>query len=185
MEAERRIAGNEYMEYLPIGGSIKMVEESLKLAYGENSEFIKDNRIAAVQALSGTFRYYHPETRGLDFAGLMDEIKKQAAKKDSFQLFAEKVRDHKDLVSRWAVLQKTRVEYFRGKDFVSFMKNQPELKDILFLEGLVSKVSFGTSKFFIVTCLIEVIEEKLQNHLFHLYNCSLGSSNAKAFTILV
>ncbi|KAI9109145.1 hypothetical protein K1719_019768 [Acacia pycnantha] len=57
--------------------------------------------------------------------------RKQAAKKDAFQLFAEKVRDHKDLVSRWAVLQETRVEYFRGKDFVSFMKNQPELKDIL------------------------------------------------------
>jgi len=31
-----------------------MVEESLKLAYGENSDFIKDNRIAAVQSLSGT-----------------------------------------------------------------------------------------------------------------------------------
>ncbi|KAK6937142.1 hypothetical protein RJ641_034172 [Dillenia turbinata] len=52
-------------------------------------------------------------------------------KKDVFQLFAEKVRDHKDLESRWAVLQETRVEYFRGKDFVSFMKNHPELKDIL------------------------------------------------------
>ncbi|GMI97433.1 hypothetical protein like AT3G20920 [Hibiscus trionum] len=57
--------------------------------------------------------------------------KKQAAKKDVFQLFAEKVRDHKDLESRWAILQETRVEYFRGKDFVSFMKNHPELKDIL------------------------------------------------------
>ena len=33
---------------------MKMVEETLKLAYGENSEFIKDKRIAAVQALSGT-----------------------------------------------------------------------------------------------------------------------------------
>lgn len=48
-----------------------------------------------------------------------------------YQLFAEKVRDHKDLVSRWAVLQETRVEYFRGKDFVSFLRNHPELKDIL------------------------------------------------------
>ncbi|XWS73558.1 hypothetical protein CRYUN_Cryun02cG0139600 [Craigia yunnanensis] len=57
--------------------------------------------------------------------------RKQAAKKDVFQLFAEKVRDHKDLVSRWAVLQETRVEYFRGKDFVSFMKTHPELKEIL------------------------------------------------------
>lgn len=116
-EAERRIAGNQFMEYLPMGGSIKMVEESLKLAYGDNSEFINDKRIAAVQALSGTgacrlfaafqqrfhpntqiyipvptwanhhniwrdsgvplktFRYYHPESRGLDFSGLMDDIK--------------------------------------------------------------------------------------------------------------
>ncbi|EEC80783.1 hypothetical protein OsI_23308 [Oryza sativa Indica Group] len=116
-EAERRIAGSMNMEYLPMGGSIKMIEESLKLAYGENCEFIKDKRIAAVQALSGTgacrlfadfqkrflpdsqiyiptptwanhhniwrdaqvpqktFTYYHPESRGLDFAGLMDDIK--------------------------------------------------------------------------------------------------------------
>ncbi|MED6193212.1 L-asparaginase 1 [Stylosanthes scabra] len=116
-EAERRIAGSQFMEYLPIGGSVKMVEESLKLAYGENSEFIKDKRIGAVQALSGTgacrifaafqhrfhptsqiyipvptwanhhniwrdagvpmktFRYYHPESRGLDFSGLMEDIK--------------------------------------------------------------------------------------------------------------
>ncbi|KAJ6777608.1 TRANSLOCATION PROTEIN SEC62 [Salix koriyanagi] len=57
--------------------------------------------------------------------------RKQAAEKDVFQLFAEKVRDHKGLVSRWAVLQETRVEYFRGKDFVSFLKNHPEIKDIL------------------------------------------------------
>lgn len=33
---------------------MKMVQETLKLAYGENSDFIKDKRIAAVQALSGT-----------------------------------------------------------------------------------------------------------------------------------
>ncbi|KAJ7964091.1 Translocation protein Sec62 [Quillaja saponaria] len=57
--------------------------------------------------------------------------RKQAPKKDVFQLFAEKVRDHKDLVSRWAVLQETRVEYFRGKDFVKFLRSHPELKDIL------------------------------------------------------
>ncbi|GKU94031.1 hypothetical protein SLEP1_g7571 [Rubroshorea leprosula] len=57
--------------------------------------------------------------------------RKQAAKKDVFQLFAEKVRDHKELVSRWAVLQETRVEYFRGKDFVSFLKNHPEVKEVL------------------------------------------------------
>ena len=61
-------------------------------------------------------------------------FQKQAAKKDVFQLFAEKVRNHKELESRWAVLQETRVEYFRGKDIVSFLKKHPELKDILELD---------------------------------------------------
>ncbi|KAL8130089.1 hypothetical protein V2J09_019244 [Rumex salicifolius] len=116
-EAEARIAGNLNMEYLPMGGSNKMVDETLKLAYGENSEFIKDKRIAAVQALSGTgacrlfadfqkrfhpdseiyipvptwsnhhniwrdarvsqktYHYYHPESRGLHFSAMMDDIK--------------------------------------------------------------------------------------------------------------
>lgn len=37
-----------------MGGSVTMVEDTLKLAYGENSDLIKDKRIAAVQALSGT-----------------------------------------------------------------------------------------------------------------------------------
>ncbi|XP_075493966.1 translocation protein SEC62-like [Primulina tabacum] len=55
----------------------------------------------------------------------------QAAKKDVFQIFAEKVRNHKDLGSRWAVLQESRVEYFRGKDFVCFLRNHSELKDVL------------------------------------------------------
>ncbi|KAE9591156.1 putative translocation protein Sec62 [Lupinus albus] len=57
--------------------------------------------------------------------------KKQASKKDVLQVFAEKVRDNKDLVSRWSVLQETRVEYFRGKDFVNFIKNHPEVKNVL------------------------------------------------------
>ncbi|KAF8009218.1 hypothetical protein BT93_J0262 [Corymbia citriodora subsp. variegata] len=56
---------------------------------------------------------------------------KQATNMDVFRVFAEKVRDHKDLEHRWAFLQETRVEYFRGKDFVSFLQNHPELKDIL------------------------------------------------------
>ena len=32
----------KFREYLPMGGSNKMIEESLKLAYGEDSEFIKE-----------------------------------------------------------------------------------------------------------------------------------------------
>lgn len=58
-------------------------------------------------------------------------FQKQPAEKDVYLVFAEKVRDHKDLESRWAVLQETRVEYFRGKDFVGFLKNHPEVGDIL------------------------------------------------------
>ncbi|KAL0855594.1 hypothetical protein Bca101_060747 [Brassica carinata] len=56
---------------------------------------------------------------------------KKAVKKDLFQLFAEKVRDNKGLESRWAVMEEARVEYFRGKDFVSFVKNHPQCKEIL------------------------------------------------------
>ncbi|KAK8468591.1 hypothetical protein PHAVU_006G062100 [Phaseolus vulgaris] len=71
------------------------------------------------------------ENLGSEVEFLLTFDLKQAVKKDVFQVFAEKVRDHKELVSRWAVLQETRVEYFRGKDFVSFLKNNPEVKDIL------------------------------------------------------
>lgn len=68
---------------------------------------------------------------GTQNAGSDTTPQKQSAEKDVYLLFAEKVRDHKDLESRWAVLQETRVEYFRGKDFVRFLRNHPEAKDIL------------------------------------------------------
>jgi translocation protein SEC62 len=71
-------------------------------------------------------------------------FQKQAAK-DVFQLFAEKVRDHKGLVSRWAVLQETRVEYFRGKDFASFLRNHPDLKDILESDRNLETEDIGNS----------------------------------------
>ncbi|KAJ6797867.1 uncharacterized protein M6B38_156765 [Iris pallida] len=56
---------------------------------------------------------------------------KVSAEKDIYQIFAEKVRDNKQLESRWAIMQEARVEYFRGKDFVPFLRNQPQLKEIL------------------------------------------------------
>ncbi|CAH9135506.1 unnamed protein product [Cuscuta epithymum] len=125
-EAERKIAGSFNMEYLPMGGSINMIEESLKLAYGESSDLIKEKRIGAIQSLSGTgacrifadfqkrfcpdsqvfipvptwsnhhniwrdanvtqntYRYYHPESKGLDFTGMLEDIKN--APKGSFFL---------------------------------------------------------------------------------------------------
>ncbi|KMZ59550.1 Aspartate transaminase [Zostera marina] len=57
-EAERVISGNTNMEYLPMGGNQTFVEETLKLAYGDESEYISNNKIAAVQTLSGTGACY-------------------------------------------------------------------------------------------------------------------------------
>lgn len=53
-EAERRVAGSHFMEYLPIGGLRDFVDESVKLAYGPASPPIASRTFAAVQTLSGT-----------------------------------------------------------------------------------------------------------------------------------
>ena len=53
-KAEKLIAGNEFMEYLPMGGSKQFNELSVKLAYGDDNQVIKDNLVASVQTLSGT-----------------------------------------------------------------------------------------------------------------------------------
>lgn len=58
-------------------------------------------------------------------------VKKQKKEVDSVKTFADKIRDHKELESRWAVLQDTRVEYFRGKDFATLLENHAELKGLL------------------------------------------------------
>ncbi len=115
-EAEARIAGKSFMEYLPTNGNKDFVQHSIKLAFGEDSKAVAEGTIAAIQTLSGTgscrlmadfmhrfapnakvyipvptwsnhhqiwadagceeklFRYYKPETRGLDFDGLMEDI---------------------------------------------------------------------------------------------------------------
>ncbi|CAK9225365.1 unnamed protein product [Sphagnum troendelagicum] len=117
-QAERRIAGTNFMEYLPMGGSVVFNDHSMKLAYGEEASVLADKRVAGIQALSGTgacrlfadfqrrfkpeshifipvptwanhhniwrdahvpqhtFRYYDPVTKGLDFAGLMEDVKR-------------------------------------------------------------------------------------------------------------
>ncbi|BDA42238.1 Aspartate aminotransferase, mitochondrial [Coccomyxa sp. Obi] len=119
-KAESRIAGSEFMEYLPIGGLKAFNDLSVKLAYGEDADCIKEGRVAAVQSLSGTgscrlmaefmnrympgakiwipkptwsnhhniwrdagveeaiYKYYKPETRGLDQEGLLDDLSKAA-----------------------------------------------------------------------------------------------------------
>lgn len=65
------------------------------------------------------------------FASDTRSSKKTGKNVDLVRLYAEKIRDHKELESRWAILSETRVEYFRGKDFVSFFKNHLELKEVL------------------------------------------------------
>ena len=56
--AESRIAGSEFMEYLPIGGLKAFNDLSVKLAYGENADCIQEGRVAAVQSLSGTGEHH-------------------------------------------------------------------------------------------------------------------------------
>lgn len=51
-EAERRVAGKEFMEYLPIGGLRAFVDQSVRLAFGD--AVADSGTVAAVQSLSGT-----------------------------------------------------------------------------------------------------------------------------------
>ncbi|KAL6337554.1 hypothetical protein AAG906_037147 [Vitis piasezkii] len=116
-DGEVKIAGTEFLESVSASVSSKLVEESVKLIYGKDADFIKEGRFAGVQALSGTgacrlfaefqrrfypqskiylpiptwsnhhniwrdaqvpgrtFHYYHPDSKGLHFAALMDDIK--------------------------------------------------------------------------------------------------------------
>jgi aspartate aminotransferase len=125
-EAESRVAGTHFMEYLPIGGLKDFVSESVKLAYGDD---VPLKNVAAVQSLSGTgscrlfadfqrrfmphsaiyipsptwsnhhniwadagvpqktYRYYKASTKGLDFEGLMEDVK-AAPSGSSFLLHA-------------------------------------------------------------------------------------------------
>eukprot|EP00850_Spirogloea_muscicola_P004358 SM000018S03723 [mRNA] locus=s18:1045783:1048302:+ [translate_table: standard] len=53
-QAEARIAGQELMEYAPMGGSATFNGLSAALAYGDGAPVLADRRVAAVQSLSGT-----------------------------------------------------------------------------------------------------------------------------------
>ncbi|KAJ6755185.1 TRANSLOCATION PROTEIN SEC62 [Salix purpurea] len=85
---------------------------SIGIGWKERQKHVES--LEGQQTRKGFGDHYQTGTRDLNSD---TPPRKQAAEKDVFQLFAEKVRDHKGLVSRWAVLQETRVEYFRGKDF--------------------------------------------------------------------
>lgn len=53
-DAEAKIAGSEFLESISTAISSNLVEESLKLVYGKDSNVITDGRFAGIQALSGT-----------------------------------------------------------------------------------------------------------------------------------
>ncbi|KAJ4704285.1 Aspartate aminotransferase [Melia azedarach] len=116
-EAEAKIAGSVFLESLSAVVNSKMIEESVKLVYGNDSDVVKEGRFAGVQALSGTgacrlfaefqrrfhpeshiyfpdptwsnhhniwrdaqirertYHYYHHDSKGLNFAALIDDIK--------------------------------------------------------------------------------------------------------------
>ncbi|KDP22788.1 hypothetical protein JCGZ_00375 [Jatropha curcas] len=70
-DAEAKIAGCDFLESISSAVSSKLVEESVKLVYGKDSDVIKEGRFAGVQALSGTGacrlfaefqRRYYPES---------------------------------------------------------------------------------------------------------------------------
>lgn len=44
-EAERRIAGSHFMEYLPIGGLRDFNLESVKLAYGDDADVLRNGQV--------------------------------------------------------------------------------------------------------------------------------------------
>ncbi|KAK8556534.1 hypothetical protein V6N12_002933 [Hibiscus sabdariffa] len=116
-EAEAKIEASNFLESTSTALSSKLVEESAKLVYGEDSDVIKEKRFAGIPALSGTgacrlfaefqkrfypesriylpdptwsnhrniwrevhvpdrtFRYYHPDSKSLNFMALMDDVK--------------------------------------------------------------------------------------------------------------
>ncbi|GFY83835.1 aspartate aminotransferase 1 [Actinidia rufa] len=115
--AETKLAGSQFLESLPNAVNTKLVEESVRLVYGKETDIVQERRFAGIQALSGTgacrlfaefqrrfypespiylpvptwsnhhniwrdaqvrvrtFRYYHPDSKGLYFGALMDDIK--------------------------------------------------------------------------------------------------------------
>jgi aspartate aminotransferase len=53
-EAEAKIAGERYMEYLPIAGYKPFINSAVQLALGDDNAAITEGRVAAIQSLSGT-----------------------------------------------------------------------------------------------------------------------------------
>ncbi|KAH9127447.1 hypothetical protein LEN26_002326 [Aphanomyces euteiches] len=127
---ERLLKANKNKEYSGIGGTKDFVDLSLKFAYGDDSQALKDGRVVGVQTISGTggcrlageffsrflgkgtsiylpnptwgnhipimkdaglevkrYAYFEPASRGLDFSGLLSDLK-GAPSKSVFLLHA-------------------------------------------------------------------------------------------------
>ncbi|XP_024398141.1 uncharacterized protein [Physcomitrium patens] len=86
--------------------------------------------------------------------GAAKATKKQGKEVDPVRVFAERVRDHKELDTRWAVLQEARVEYFRGKDFIALLRAHPELIKPLGIEAAIADVDLDVGNILIRRRLI-------------------------------
>lgn len=117
--AEAKVAGSEFLESISTSATSRLVEESIKLVYGKDTDAIGEGRLAGIQTLSGTgacclfaefqwsfyprskvyfpdptwsnhhsiwkdaevpqgtFSYYNPKSKGLNFPALIDDIKVQ------------------------------------------------------------------------------------------------------------
>ncbi|CAI7868236.1 unnamed protein product [Closterium sp. NIES-54] len=53
--------------------------------------------------------------------------KPQKKVKSPAEITADKLRYHRELDSRWAIIRENRVEYFRGKDFADLIRKHPDL----------------------------------------------------------
>ena len=84
----------------------------------------------------------------------MDGAQNKGKEIDPARVFAEKVRDHKELETRWAVLQEARVEYFRGKDFITLLRAHPELIKPLGIEAAIEDVELDIGNILIRRKLI-------------------------------
>lgn len=115
--AEAKVAGSEFLESISTLANSRLVEESIKLVYGKDTDVIGEGRLAGIQTLSGTgacrlfaefqrrfyprskvyfpdptwsnhhsiwkdaevpqgtFSYYNPKSKGLNFPALIDDIK--------------------------------------------------------------------------------------------------------------
>ncbi|KAG0574631.1 hypothetical protein KC19_VG278100 [Ceratodon purpureus] len=86
--------------------------------------------------------------------GGTNATKKKGKEVDPVRVFAERVRDHKELDTRWAILQEARVEYFRGKDFITVLRAHPELIKPLGIEAAIEDVELDIGNILIKRKLI-------------------------------